>query len=260
MTPTHVARVAAITGGANGLGLAVAKRFAREGFQIAILDIEVKTAEDEARKLKDSGIQALAVYLDASKLETIEQAFNECAQEFSRLDVLVCCAGVSSVKPFIEVTAGEWDQTFAVNTRGLFFCNQKAAKVMCKTGGGRIINVSSPASYLGLPFYAAYAASKAAVDSITRSAAVALAPYNIRVNALAPGRMDTRMQELSERAWAQYTGMDYAEFVESRTRSLPLNRRGTTEEIAEAVLFLAGTASDYMTGSRLNISGGLELS
>ena len=131
---------------------------------------------------------------------------------------------------------------------------------MRETGGGRIINITSPASYMGLPFYSAYAASKAAVDSITRSAAIALAQYNIRVNSLAPGRMDTRMQELSERAWAENMGMDYEEFVESRTRSLPLKRRAAPEEIAEAVLFLASEAADYMTGSRLNVSGGLELS
>jgi|RhiMethySRZTD1v2_1073278.scaffolds.fasta_scaffold404604_2 NAD(P)-dependent dehydrogenase (short-subunit alcohol dehydrogenase family) len=252
--------VVAITGGANGLGLAIAKRFAHERFKVAILDIEINVAENEVQALKNNGAEALAAYLDVSKLESIEQAFDLCRAEFSRLDVLVCCAGLSCVKPFLEVSPSEWDQTFAVNTRGLFFCNQKAAKIMADTGGGRIINVSSPASYLGLPFYTAYAASKAAVDSITRSAAIALAPSNIRVNSLAPGRMDTRMQESSERLWAQYAGVDYEEFVESRTRSLPLKRRATLEEISDAVLFLASSSSDYMTGSRLNISGGLELS
>jgi 3-oxoacyl-[acyl-carrier protein] reductase len=252
--------VVAITGGANGLGLAIAKRFAQERFKVAILDIEINVAESEASSLKNNGAGALAVYLDVSKLESIEQAFDRCHKEFSRLDVLVCCAGLSCVKPFLEVTPSEWDQTFAVNTRGLFFCNQKAGKLMRETGGGSIVNVTSPASYLGLPFYTAYAASKAAVDSITRSAAIALAPCNIRVNSLAPGRMDTRMQESSERLWAQYAGMDYEEFVESRTQSLPLKRRATLEEIAEAVFFLASPSADYMTGSRLNISGGLELS
>jgi 3-oxoacyl-[acyl-carrier protein] reductase len=260
MRRPHDPGVVAITGSANGLGRAIAKRFARERFKVALLDIEINVAENEASALRSEGAHSLAVYLDVSKLETIEQALDRCVQEFSRLDVLVCCAGVSCVKPFIEVSPCEWDQTFAVNTRGLFFCNQKAAKVMRGTGGGRIINISSPASYLGLPFYTAYAASKAAVDSITRSAAIALAPFNIRVNSLAPGRMDTRMQESSERLWAQYAGVDYEEFVESRTRSLPLKRRATLEEIAEAVLFLASPAADYMTGSRLNISGGLELS
>jgi NAD(P)-dependent dehydrogenase (short-subunit alcohol dehydrogenase family) len=260
MRQPHDPGVVAITGSANGLGRAIAKRFARERFKVALLDIEINVAENEASALRSEGAHSLAVYLDVSKLETIEQALDRCVQEFSRLDVLVCCAGVSCVKPFIEVSPCEWDQTFAVNTRGLFFCNQKAAKVMRGTGGGRIINISSPASYLGLPFYTAYAASKAAVDSITRSAAIALAPFNIRVNSLAPGRMDTRMQESSERLWAQYAGVDYEEFVESRTRSLPLKRRATLEEIAEAVLFLASPAADYMTGSRLNISGGLELS
>jgi len=253
-------KVAVITGGANGLGLAIAKRFAREGFTVCILDVDIAIAEREAKNLNDQGLHAVAVYIDISNLETIEQAFNRCAEKLSRIDVLVCSAGVSSVEPFMEVTAKEWDRTFAINARGLFFCNQKAAKIMRETGGGRIINITSPASYMGLPFYSAYAASKAAVDSITRSAAIALAQYNIRVNSLAPGRMDTRMQELSERAWAENMGMDYEEFVESRTRSLPLKRRAAPEEIAEAVLFLASEAADYMTGWRLNVSGGLELS
>jgi NAD(P)-dependent dehydrogenase (short-subunit alcohol dehydrogenase family) len=253
-------RVVVITGGANGLGLAISKRFAQEGFRVGVLDIDIAAAEREARSLGDKGLHTLAAFLDVSNLETIEQAFDRCAEKFSRLDVLICSAGVSSVEPFLDVTPAEWDRTFAVNARGLFFCNQKAAKLMQRTGGGRIINITSPASYMGLPFYAAYAASKAAVDSISRSAAIALAPYNIRVNSLAPGRMDTRMQELSERAWARHLGMEYEEFVESRTHSLPLKRRATPEEIAEAVLFLASPAADYMTGSRLNISGGLELS
>lgn len=253
-------KAAVITGGANGLGLAIAKCFARNGYMVGILDIEVKRAESKAKMLSDQGLYAIGRYMDASRVETIDPAFGYCLEQFSRFDVLVCCAGIGSVKPFMEVTPSEWDETFAVNARGLFFCNQKAAAIMAERGGGRIVNVSSPASYMGLPFYTAYAASKAAVDSITRSAAIALAAHNIRVNTLAPGRMDTRLQESSERAWAEFAGMDYAEFVESRTHMVPLQRRATLEEMAEAVLFLASPAADYMTGSRLNISGGLELS
>ena len=257
---TTESRVAVVTGGASGLGAAVCKRFAREGFKICILDIDVAAAKEEVRRLNDQNFPAVAFQVDVANLDSIEEAFNQCVDEFSRINVLVCSAAISSVEPFLEVTPSEWDRTFAINVRGLFFCNQKAAKIMQKTGGGRIINITSPASYMGLPFYTAYAASKAAVDSITRSTAIALAPYHVRVNSLAPGRMDTPMQEISERAWAKYSGVDYEEFVEGRTQSLPLKRRATLEEIAEAVLFLANGASDYMTGSRLNISGGLELS
>src|SRR5256884_9000057 len=108
----------------------------------------------------------------------------------------------------MEVTAKEWDRTFAINARGLFFCNQEAAKIMRERGGGRIINITSPGSYMGLPFYSAHADSTAAVDSITRRAAIALAQYNIRVNSLAPGRMDPRMQELRESAWRENMCMD----------------------------------------------------
>jgi NAD(P)-dependent dehydrogenase (short-subunit alcohol dehydrogenase family) len=152
MRQPHDPGVVAITGSANGLGRAIAKRFARERFKVALLDIEINVAENEASALRSEGAHSLAVYLDVSKLETIEQALDRCVQEFSRLDVLVCCAGVSCVKPFIEVSPCEWDQTFAVNTRGLFFCNQKAAKVMRGTGGGRIINISSPPRTWDCPF------------------------------------------------------------------------------------------------------------
>lgn len=253
-------RVAVVTGGANGLGLSVASCFAVAGYSVCILDIDLAAAEKAAKDLQDQNYQVMAARVDTSNYESVNEAFDRCVEQFSRIDVLVCSAAIISVKPFLEVIPEDWDQTFAVNVKGLFFCNQKGGKVMRSNGGGRIINITSPASYLGLPFYCAYAASKAAVDSITRSAAIALAPDNIRVNCLAPGRMDTGMQEESERAWAQYAGVNYQAFVESRTDSLPLKRRATTQEVAQAVLFLAGEGSDYMTGSRLNITGGQELS
>jgi 3-oxoacyl-[acyl-carrier protein] reductase len=217
MTRTSQNKVAVVTGGANGLGLAVSKRFAEEGFNVCILDINLAAAERETAKLKERGVQALCIQTDISNPDSVEQSFSHCVANFARIDILVCCAAVSSVEPFLDVTPSSWDATFAVNTRGLFFCNQKAGSIMRKTGGGRIINITSPASYMGLPFYTAYAASKAAVDSITRSAAIALAPYNIRVNSLAPGRMDTDMQRASEKSWAKLTGMEYEAFVESRT-------------------------------------------
>jgi NAD(P)-dependent dehydrogenase (short-subunit alcohol dehydrogenase family) len=257
---TNHGRVAVITGGANGLGLAVAKLFAKEGFKICILDIDLAASEEQVKQLRHEGFGAISVYVNLSDLDTIQAAFDRCVEEFSRIDVLICSAAVIAVEPFLEVSPVGWDRTFTVNSRGLFFCNQIAAKIMRKTGGGRIVNITSPASYMGVSCYTAYAASKAAVDSITRCAAIALAEYNIRVNSLAPGRMNTKMQEITERAQAKLVGIDYDEFVESRTQSLPLKRRATVEGTAEAILFLVSEAAEYMTGSRLNVSGGLELS
>ena len=248
-----------ITGGSHGLGRAVAKRFAQAGFTICILDIDATAAEEVARELSDQSWPAMCASVDVADVDSIQSALDQCVETFLRIDVLVCSAALAPVAPYLEVSPVDWDRTFAVNVRGVFFCNQRAARIMSKAGGGRIINITSPASYMGHAYYTAYAASKAAVDSITRSGAVALADHNIRVNCLAPGRMDTKMQEASERKWVDLAGLDYEQFVESRTQSLPLRRRTTPEEIAEAVLFLAANASDYMTGSRLNISGGLEL-
>jgi NAD(P)-dependent dehydrogenase (short-subunit alcohol dehydrogenase family) len=260
MSGAEGGKVVVITGGGHGLGRAVAKRFVQAGFTICILDIDPTAAQEVVKDLNEQSYPAMCAQVDVADIDSIQSALDECIQRFSRIDILICSAAVAPVAPYLEVSATDWDRAFAVNVRGLFFCNQRAARLMSKTGSGRIINITSPASYMGHAYYTAYAASKAAVDSITRSGAVALAEYNIRVNSVAPGRMDTKMQEASERKWAELAGLNYEQMVESRTQSLPLRRRTTPEEIAEAVLFLATDASDYMTGSRLNISGGLELS
>lgn len=253
-------KVVVVVGGAHGLGQAVVRRFASQGFKVCVLDIDLTAAQAVVKDLIDKNYPTMCAHIDVADVDSIQAALDACVEEFSRVDVLVCSAALACVAHYLEISPSEWDRSFAVNVRGLFFCNQKAAKIMSKTGGGRIINITSPASYMGHAYYTAYAASKAAVDSITRSGAVALADHNIRVNCLAPGRMATKMQEASERKWASLAGLDYEQFVESRTKTLPLRRRTTPEEIAEAVLFLAMDGSDYMTGSRLNISGGLELS
>jgi NAD(P)-dependent dehydrogenase (short-subunit alcohol dehydrogenase family) len=159
----------------------------------------------------------------------------------------------------LGITEEDWTRVFDVNVKGLLFCLQAAARHMKENGGGRIINISSPASRMGLPNYAAYAASKAAVDSITRSAAAALGPHGITVNCIAPGRMDTAMQQNTEQLFAALEGTDVATYVESRTSTLPLRRRTTPEEVAEAIVWVASQTAGYMTGARLNISGGLEL-
>jgi NAD(P)-dependent dehydrogenase (short-subunit alcohol dehydrogenase family) len=256
---SNPSKVAVVTGGASGLGLAITSRFAQEGFAVCVLARNYSAAQSVVADITSRNGCALAVQVDISNYASIVNAFDLCMKEFSRIDVVVCNAGVCEVLPFFDVGPDDWDRAFDVNARGLFFCNQVAGKAMRETGG-RIINIGSPASRMGLPYYAVYAASKAAVDSITRSAAIALAEFNIKVNCLSPGRMDTPMQERCERSLAEYTGIDYEELVDSRTRSLPLKRRVAIEEIAEAALFLAGASSDFMTGSRLNITGGQELS
>jgi NAD(P)-dependent dehydrogenase (short-subunit alcohol dehydrogenase family) len=248
-----------ITGAARGLGQTLSLAFADQGAAIALLDNNLGLASTaELIRARDGCCCELLI--DLAKQGAAADAVRETVEKLGGLDILVNNAGTASVQPLLEVTEDEWDKVFAVNVRGLFFMLQAAANHMKHHGGGRIINITSPASKMALPNYTAYSASKAAVDSVTRAAAVALGKYGIRVNGVAPGRMDTEMQRLTERKFAALAGMTIEEFVDSRTRDIPLQRRGTPEEVAQAILWLASDISSYVTGDRLNISGGLELS
>jgi len=157
------------------------------------------------------------------------------------------------------MTAEAWEIALSVNVRAVALAMAAAARTMAKVGSGRIVNVTSAAARMALPNYAAYAATKAAVDSLTRSAAVALAGYGIRVNSISPGMMNTPLQLRTEEIFCRIEGRDDLErYREERTARIPLGRRSTPEEMAEAVVWLAADAPDYMTAERLNVSGGLD--
>jgi NAD(P)-dependent dehydrogenase (short-subunit alcohol dehydrogenase family) len=223
------------------------------------VDVNADALSAIVRDLQSSGVRTCGIQADLSSAEQARHAVARTIEELGGLDVVVNNAGTASVQPLLDITEDEWDMVFDVNVKGVLFTLQAAAKYMSGNGGGRIINVTSPASRMALPNYTAYAASKAAVDSITRAAAVALGPFAINVNSVAPGRMDTDMQRWTERSFAALAGKEVTEFVEERTRSIPLGRRTCPEEVAEAIVWLAGPQASYVTGERLNISGGLEV-
>jgi NAD(P)-dependent dehydrogenase (short-subunit alcohol dehydrogenase family) len=252
-------RVALVTGAGRGLGRAAALLFAREGADIAALDLDARAAKETAEHVLSFGRRSAALTADLADAEAATSAVTEAVERLGRLDVLVNAAAVLDVEPVLEVTSAAWDRAFAVNARGLFFTLQAAARVMARRGGGRIINISSPASRLALPFLPVYAATKSAVDSLTRSAAAALAEHGITVNSVAPGRMETPMTERLDRSIAALTERSFADVHAERARSIPLGRRAEPEEVAEAALWLAGPAAGYVTGCRINVSGGLEL-
>jgi NAD(P)-dependent dehydrogenase (short-subunit alcohol dehydrogenase family) len=152
-----------------------------------------------------------------------------------------------------------WDRTLGLNVKALALGCAAAGRIMVRQKSGRIINITSPASRMALPNYTAYAASKAAVDAITRAAAVALAPHGIRVNSVAPGMMDTPMQRVTEEELARIENRtDIEKFLAERTARIPVGRRIEPEEVAKMVLWLAFDAPDYITAERLNMSGGLD--
>ncbi|PYM05295.1 MAG: hypothetical protein DMD82_11570 [Candidatus Rokuibacteriota bacterium] len=253
-------RIALVTGAGRGLGRATALLFAREGADVAAVDIDPTSAKETAEHVLSLGRRSAAIVADLSDAALAAGAVAEAVDRLGRLDILVNAAAVLDVEPLLAVTPAAWDRAFAVNARGLFFTLQAAARVMARQGGGgRIINITSPASRLPAPLLTVYAATKAAVDSVTRAAAVTLAEHRITVNSIAPGRMETPMTERLDGGIAALSGRSFAEVHAERARAIPLGRRAEPEEVAQAALWLAGPAAGYVTGCRVNVSGGLEV-
>ena len=241
-----------VTGGASGLGRAVALGAAQRGANVVVVDIDKAGAQAAAQAC---GGHALVFDLIAHA----EQAVADGARLLGGLDVLVNNAGFGAGEALLEMKAETWDRTLGLNVKALALATAAAGRIMKEQKSGRIVNITSPASRMALPNYTAYAASKAAVDAITRAAAVALAPHGIRVNSLAPGMMDTPLQRITEEALARIEGRnDIEAYLAERTARIPVGRRVAPEEVAKTVLWLAFDAPDYITAERLNMSGGLD--
>jgi NAD(P)-dependent dehydrogenase (short-subunit alcohol dehydrogenase family) len=234
------------------LGRAVALGAAQRGAKVVIVDIDKAGAETIAEAC---GGHVLA----ADLITDAERVVEDAARLLGGLDVLVNNAGYGAGETFLEMKAETWERTLGLNVKALALATAAAGRIMMQQKAGRIINITSPASRMALPNYTAYAASKAAVDSITRAAAVALAPHGIRVNSVAPGMMDTPMQRVTEEQLARIEGRtDVDKFLAERTARIPIGKRIEPEEVAKTVLWLAFDAPDYITAERLNVSGGLD--
>ena len=252
-------KVALVTGGGSGLGRAIARVFAREGATLALADLDARAAA-ATLELAEQADTGLALSPDLADPAASRGAVDAVVERHGRLDILVNCAAICLVDPLLDVTPERWERVFAVNVRGAFFCMQAAARVMVPRGSGRILQVSSPASKLGFPFFASYAASKAAVDSMVRAAAVAWGPHGVTVNTIVPGRMTGGMIGRLEEDLARVTGKSPEELKAGRTQGLPMGRRVEPEEVAMAAVWLASDAAAYVTGERFNFTGGMELS
>jgi 3-oxoacyl-[acyl-carrier protein] reductase len=252
-------KVALVTGAGGGLGREIAIQLARRGCRVAVLDINAAGADETARLCAGVGGDAFPIVTDLTKRNSAEDAVKQTSIDGARLDVLVNNAGYGAIEAFLDMTEALWERTLAVNVKALAMLTAAAGRVMRDQKSGRIINITSPASRMALPNYTAYAASKAAVDAITRAAAVALAPHGVLVNSVAPGMMDTEMQRSTELDLARIEGRsDIEAFLTERTNRIPLGRRVDCEVVAESVVWLALDAPDYITAERLNVSGGLD--
>ena len=265
-------KVALVTGAGRGIGRACALRLALQGAAIAVADIDAGCAESVSREIRKTGRRSIAVEMDVAAVSQIHDRASLVGAAFGGVDILVNNAGVLHNKPFLEITEVEWDRVLNVNLRGTTFVMQAVAELMIarvpesvkeegKAGRsfGKIVNISSISGRRGRDLQMHYAASKAAIISITQSAALALARYNINVNAVAPSVVMTSMWEQNDREKSRILGISSGQSAREFIERIPLKRAGTEEDIAAAVAFLCSTDSDYITGQTLNVDGGYEM-
>jgi len=240
-------KVSIVTGAAQGMGRAVAEKFAEEGAVPVLVDLQKEKLLDLVSELSKKGIEAMAQVCDISDEGSVRMMVDAVMEEYGRIDILVNCAGIMFPTRFYEMTVEEWDKVMAVNLRGVFLTMREVFPHMKAKGDGRMVNFSSTAgrtvSTLG---GAHYTASKHGVIGLTRAVAKEGGPIGIRVNAVCPGLIDTDMVRgaIDDETLRRFGG------------SFPINRLGTSKEVAELVLFLASDRSAYITGAAVNISGG----
>ena len=242
-----------VTGGGSGIGAAAARAFAREGARVAVADVVDARAHEIADAIRAEGAHAIAVAGDVSREPDARRMVDATVSAFGRIDVLFNNAGILIEKPVHELSEEEWDHILGVNLKGVFLVSKHAVPHMMRQHAGVIVNTGSVNSFVADPGDPAYCASKGGVAMLTKSMALDYASYGIRVNAVCPGWVETRMfaQEAAAR------GLTVEEYRRKAGDEQPIGRVGTPEDIAQAVLFLASDASSYMTGSLLVIDGGV---
>jgi len=242
-------KVAFVTGAANGIGRATALAFVREGANVVIADVSEKGNQETARMIEELGGRALAVRCDVSRVQDVKVALDKAVEAFGRLDFAFNNAGVEQKNAATaEIEEEEWGWIVDTNLRGVFLCMKYEIPLLLKQGGGAIVNTSSGAGVIGIKGGAAYAAAKHGVIGLSKSAALDYASHNIRVNAVAPGYIDTPMMDRFTGGTSEGRGKVIAEE--------PIGRMGKPEEVAAAVLWLCSDAARFVIGHTLVVDGG----
>lgn len=239
--------VAVVTGGARGIGLAIARWFLGRGQRVALLDLDADTLRKTEVELSAPD-RVLALHTDVSQPAQVDAAIAAVMQHFGRIDALVNNAGVAVFKPIGDTSYAEWRHVLGTNLDGAFLCTQACAPAMQAGGGGAVVNIASISGLRASTLRVAYGTSKAALIHLTKQQAVELGTVGIRVNAVAPGPVDTEMAKLVHSVAIR---SDYHDVI-------PLNRYGTTEEIAQVVGFLCSPEASYVNGQVLAVDGGFD--
>lgn len=239
-------QVAVVTGGARGIGKAIAGALAGKGVNLVIADISLEQAKDTSAELERLGVKTMPVKLDVSKSDEVTKIFEDISKNFGRIDILVNNAGVTKDGLIMRMKEEDWDTVININLKSVFLCSKEAIKVMAKQRYGRIINIASVVAFMGNPGQANYSASKAGIIGLTKTTAKEYASRDITANAVAPGFITTAMTDaLPENV------------KDEMKRAIPLGRFGTTEDVANAVVFLASPEAGYITGQALHVNGGM---
>jgi NAD(P)-dependent dehydrogenase (short-subunit alcohol dehydrogenase family) len=247
-------KVAVVTGGARGIGRAIAERYAAEGARVVVADLNLNEAQTTAKAMGES---AFAFQLDVTGQDSIDHMVESVVAVTGVIDILVNNAGYFDMGPLLEITPQSFDQIFSVNVKGLLFTLQAVARQMVRQGhGGKIINIASQAGRRGEALALVYCASKAAVISITQSAGLALIKERINVNGISPGVVDTPMWDRVDALFAKYEHRPIGEKKRLVGEAVPYGRMGTPEDHVGAAVFLASADSDYVVAQTLNVDGG----
>jgi len=239
-------KVALITGGARGIGRAIAMTFAKEGADIVVADVNLEIAQKTALEIEGLGRIALALEMDVTNYDLVEAGINKILDKMGKVDILVNNAGITKDNLVLRMSQAEWDAVINVNLKGTFNCIKAVSRPMVKQRSGRIISIASIIGLMGNPGQANYAASKAGIIALTKTIAKELASRNINANAVAPGFIQTEM-----------TASLPEDIKKKMLEAIPLAKLGTPQDVANLCLFLASDESSYITGQVITIDGGM---
>ncbi len=239
-------KIAVVTGSARGIGFAIAEAFAQNGATAVILDLNQEDVNNAVQKIDDAGLRAIGFVADVTDSDSINNIFKEIHHKFEKIDILVNNAGITKDGLIMKMKESDWDAVINVNLKGTFNCTQKVIRYMLKQKFGVIINITSIIGIMGNAGQANYAASKGGIIALTKSSAKEFSSRNIRVNAIAPGFIQTDM-----------TAKLPKEVIDKYTAAIPLSHMGLPKDIANLCIFLASDEANYITGQTIQVDGGL---